>query len=347
MASSKLSQDVIQIVSDILMMPPGGITAETRQSEVEAWDSVQHLIIIMTLEERYSLRLAIDNSSDQVSVGEIARLVEQKILANDGATVRDQDNKDFSVGRPLLASHVLPPQTRAISGLQGRRVSEEIADQGIIIGPSVIGKSCMIAHDAIIGHPMRSTVGQTNSFYQSSGATIGDRCVLRAGTIIYENSIIGNDVQFGHHAMVRENVIMGDRCMVGGSATVMQDVRMGQNVRLMDQVVICEEAELANDIFVGPGVMMTGGRKMLGALTAAGIVSAEEAKLRESLTQKGQTVRIGNRVRIGTNAVILAGVTLADDCVVGAGSVVGINVPSGHLAIGNPAKIMRLPKSFA
>jgi maltose O-acetyltransferase len=49
-------------------------------------------------------------------------------------------------------------------------------------------------------------------------------------------------------------------------------------------------------------------------------------------------VTIGNRVFIGNGSIILPGVTIGDDVVIGAGSVVTKDVPSGRVAIGNPAK---------
>ncbi len=52
-------------------------------------------------------------------------------------------------------------------------------------------------------------------------------------------------------------------------------------------------------------------------------------------------VRIGRNCFIGARCIILKGVTIGDNCVIGAGSVVANHIPSGHLAAGNPAKIIR------
>lgn len=50
---------------------------------------------------------------------------------------------------------------------------------------------------------------------------------------------------------------------------------------------------------------------------------------------------IGARCFIGVSAIILPGVKIGDDCVIGAGSVVTKNIPSGSMAVGNPARIIR------
>lgn len=57
-------------------------------------------------------------------------------------------------------------------------------------------------------------------------------------------------------------------------------------------------------------------------------------------------VAIGNRVFIGTASVILPGVTIGDDVVIGAGSVVTGDIPSRSVAIGNPARIVETIDAF-
>lgn len=52
-------------------------------------------------------------------------------------------------------------------------------------------------------------------------------------------------------------------------------------------------------------------------------------------------VRIGKRSFIGVSAVVLPGVTIGDDCIIGAGSIVTKDIPSGSIAAGNPARIVR------
>ena len=89
------------------------------------------------------------------------------------------------------------------------------------------------------------------------------------------------------------------------------------------------------DIYIGDNVMI-----------APNVVIATGThpicpKLREKGYQYNLSVHIGNRVWIGAGTIILPGVTIGDDSVIGAGSVVTKNIPSGVVAVGNPCRVLR------
>lgn len=50
---------------------------------------------------------------------------------------------------------------------------------------------------------------------------------------------------------------------------------------------------------------------------------------------------IGNRVWLASGVIVLPGVTVGDDCVIGAGSVVTKDIPAGSVAVGNPCRVIR------
>lgn len=66
-----------------------------------------------------------------------------------------------------------------------------------------------------------------------------------------------------------------------------------------------------------------------------------EPELRKAGLEYAKPIRIGNRVWIGGNTVVLPGVTIGDDSVIGAGSVVTKDIPAGVVAVGNPCKVVR------
>lgn len=91
---------------------------------------------------------------------------------------------------------------------------------------------------------------------------------------------------------------------------------------------VCE-VRIGHSCFFGPGVHVYAATHPL------------DAALRASGPEFGKAVRIGDRVWIGGRAVILPGVTIGDDAVIGAGSVVTRDVPRGAVVAGNPARVIR------
>ena len=72
--------------------------------------------------------------------------------------------------------------------------------------------------------------------------------------------------------------------------------------------------------------------------------SPECGWLNRSGRRTGKPITIGKRCFIGMNCIILKGVTIGDDCVISAGTIINKDVPSGHIAFGNPARYSLLPE---
>ena len=66
-----------------------------------------------------------------------------------------------------------------------------------------------------------------------------------------------------------------------------------------------------------------------------------EPHLRKREMQFNADIHVGNNVWIGAGAILLPGVTIGDDTVIGAGSIVTKDIPSGVVAVGNPCRILR------
>lgn len=89
------------------------------------------------------------------------------------------------------------------------------------------------------------------------------------------------------------------------------------------------------DIFIGDSVMLA---PNVIIATAGHPICPE---LRDAPYQFNIPVHIGNRVWIGAGAIIMPGVSIGDDTVIGAGSVVTKDIPSGVVAVGNPCRVLR------
>lgn len=106
---------------------------------------------------------------------------------------------------------------------------------------------------------------------------------------------------------------------------------VGDNFYTNYNCVILDVAkvEIGNNVFFAPNV----------SIYTAGHPIHPQA--RNSLYEYGMPIKIGNNVWVGGNTVILPGVTIGDNCVIGAGSVVTKDIPSNAVAVGNPCKVIR------
>ncbi|MCI0390098.1 MAG: acetyltransferase [Acidobacteria bacterium] len=203
-----------------------------------------------------------------------------------------------------------------------------------------------MARNVIVGHPGKRMLVDQRDFSAGKGAIVGEQCILRSGTVIYEEASIGNNVQTAHNVIIRERVIIGDNCILGNGAVVREYSKLGNNVRMMDYVIISEAARIGDNVFIGPNVSFTAGRHMTAALEASGLMTAEARDELEGFAYlKEPSVIVEDEVRIGANAVILAGVRLGKACVIAAGAVVSTGVPPGALFAGNPARMLKSGKT--
>jgi putative colanic acid biosynthesis acetyltransferase WcaB len=102
---------------------------------------------------------------------------------------------------------------------------------------------------------------------------------------------------------------------------------------------------------IGPSLILDHGQSLV--INHATIIG-RNCRLRHSITigckllddgTEGPSPVIGDYVDIGSNSVIIGGITIGDHAVIGAGSVVIRDVPSGAVVVGNPARVVRLKKS--
>lgn len=97
-----------------------------------------------------------------------------------------------------------------------------------------------------------------------------------------------------------------------------------------------------NNNFVDDGTITIGDDTMIGPnCTFATAIHPISPKLRHHKLQYNQPIHIGKNVWIGGSATILPGVTIGDNSIIGAGSIVTKNIPANVIAVGNPAHVLR------
>lgn len=109
------------------------------------------------------------------------------------------------------------------------------------------------------------------------------------------------------------------------------NIEIGENFYANVNCVILDEAKVSfgDNVFIAPNC---------GFYTAGHPFDVEQ---RNSGLEYARPISIGNNVWIGAQACILPGVTVGDNSVIGAGSVVTKDIPANVLAVGNPCRVIR------
>lgn len=109
------------------------------------------------------------------------------------------------------------------------------------------------------------------------------------------------------------------------------NVEIGENFYANVNCVILDEAAVrfGDNVFVAPNC---------GFYTAGHPFDVEQ---RNRGLEYARPITVGNNVWIGAQVCVLPGVTIGDNCVIGAGSVVNRDIPAGSLAVGNPCRVIR------
>ena len=140
------------------------------------------------------------------------------------------------------------------------------------------------------------------------------------------------DVTFGENVTVIQpanlyGCSIGSNSFVGPFTEVQKGVVIGDRCRVQSHSFICELVSIGNDCFIGHGVMF------VNDLFSEGKPAGGNKDL-------WKETHIGNNVSIGSNATILP-VTICDNVVIGAGSVVTKDIKKPGIYAGNPASFLR------
>ena len=126
---------------------------------------------------------------------------------------------------------------------------------------------------------------------------------------------------------------IGDHCIIQQPVTIMR----GKTVRIGDYCYFNSNTFFVDDYDITIGDWVLFGPNVTIATTGHPI----DPELRATGAMYSFPVRIGNGVWIGSNTVIMPGITIGDNAVIGAGSVVTKDIPANVVAFGNPCHVRR------
>lgn len=133
---------------------------------------------------------------------------------------------------------------------------------------------------------------------------------------------IGEGTSIWQFSIVLKGAKIGGNCNINCQVFIENDVVIGNNVTIKPGVQIWDGVSLEDDVFVGPNVTFTNDLFPKS--------KNKDFELKKTIVKKGAS--------IGANATILAGITIGENSLIGAGSVVTKNIPENTVWFGNPAK---------
>lgn len=149
---------------------------------------------------------------------------------------------------------------------------------------------------------------------------------------------IAPDVKLGRNVRIYAFVNLygceiGDDTRVGTFVEIQKGAKIGENCKISSHTFICEGVTIESGVFVGHGVTFINDRYPR-ATTASGQIQTEaDWQCQSTLVKRGAS--------IGSGATLLGGITVGENAIIGAGSVVTKDVPAETIVAGNPARIFK------
>ena len=137
-----------------------------------------------------------------------------------------------------------------------------------------------------------------------------------------QSASIGEGTYVWQYSVILKEAVIGANCNINCHVFIENDVVIGDNVTVKAGVQIWDGLRIEDNVFIGPNVTFT-----------------NDAFPRSKQYQENvQQTFIGKGASIGANATILGGITIGENALIGAGSVVTKDVPANELWVGNPAR---------
>jgi acetyltransferase-like isoleucine patch superfamily enzyme len=145
-------------------------------------------------------------------------------------------------------------------------------------------------------------------------------------SVLFPDVEIGAGTRIGNFVLIRSHTKIGRDCTIGSYVDIEGDVTIGRDVSLQSGCYLTRGVEIGDLVFCGPRVVTMNDKRICHR--RPGLIFRREAPC------------ILRAARVGGGSVLLPGVTIGANALVGAGSVITKDVPAGAVVGGNPAKIL-------
>jgi len=153
--------------------------------------------------------------------------------------------------------------------------------------------------------------------------------------LIAPDVILGRDVRIQNFVNLY-GCRIGDETKIGTFVEIQKGAKIGARCKIGSHSFICEGVTIESRVFIGHGVVFINDRYPRATNPAGELQTESDWQCQKTVVKSGAS--------IGSGTTLLGGITVGENAIVGAGSVVTKDVPANTIVAGNPAKILN---SFA
>ncbi|MFZ5519248.1 MAG: acyltransferase [Candidatus Zhuqueibacterota bacterium] len=149
---------------------------------------------------------------------------------------------------------------------------------------------------------------------------------------------IADDVKLGNNVKIYDFVNLygceiGDNTKIGAFVEIQKGVKIGNNCKISSHTFICEGVTIEDNVFIGHNVTFINDLYPRATSEMGELQTEADWVCIPTLIKKGAS--------IGSSSTLLCGITVGENAMVGAGSVVTKDVADGIVVVGNPARVIK------
>src|SRR6202142_1580332 len=149
---------------------------------------------------------------------------------------------------------------------------------------------------------------------------------------------IAPDVKLGRDVKLSKFINLygceiGDETKIGAFVEIQKNATVGKRCKISSHTFICEGVTIEDNVFIGHGVVFINDSYPRATATDGSLQTEADWKVERTVIKKGASV--------GSGATILSNISIGENAIVGAGSVVTKDVPPNAVVAGNPARVLR------